>query len=263
MKIYLYSILALVMLGLSACSNSNTTTTANSPTGKTPPNDWKKDNLKGRVKWVKYPALEQYYNEQGYLTRVVMLDNPVLQQQLAECDTQGRPTRLRLLTPDSTLLSSVEIKYNAQGFPTEQRSYEQPNTPAGGRKYIYDKDLNVVEEVLFNERGDSAASIQFRYDANGNKIEQKNGTTIYTYTYDAQGYLLTVARAEAGKPMGKGTYTYDANGHQLSAIEYTEGKFDTASKNVKYQYVLDKQNNWIERTDDKGQTIKRQIAYWE
>lgn len=263
MKIYLYSVLAFVMLGLSACGNSNTTTTANSPTGKTPPNDWKKDNLKGRVKLVKYPALEQHYNEQGYLVRVVMLDNPVLRQQLAECNEQGQPTRLRLLTPDSALLSSVEMKYNEQGFPTEQRAYEQENTPTGGRKYIYDKNYNIIEEVLFNERGDSVASILFGYDANGKKIEQKNGTTIYTYGYDAQGNLQNVSRSEAGKPMSKGIYTYDAYGHQLTATEYADGKFDTASKDVKYQYVLDKQNNWIERTDDKGQTIKRQIAYWE
>ena len=263
MKFYLYSFLALVIVGFSACSNSNTATNNTVQTGKTPPNDWKKDHLKGRVKLVKYPALEQHYNEQGYLVRVVMLDNPVLRQQLAECNEQGRPTRLRLLTPDSALLSTVEFNYNAQGFPTEQRSYEQPNTPAGGRKYIYDKDFNVVEEVLFNERGDSVASITFQYDTNGNKIEQKNGTTLYTYAYDANGNLLNVARSESGKPMGKGTYTYDPQGHQLTAIEYTEGKFDTASKNIKYQYVLDKQNNWIERTDNNGQTVKREITYWE
>ncbi|CEN52128.1 conserved exported hypothetical protein [Capnocytophaga canimorsus] len=127
-------------------------------------NDWKRDNLKGKVKSVRetpYYVVEKFGEIQ-----------------------KGRIK--------SFITSYI---YNEQGNLIEANRYNSDGNLYGKWTYKYDTNGNRIEANSYNSDGSLSGKTAFKYDTNGNRIEANRynsdgslyATDIYTYEYDKYG----------------------------------------------------------------------------
>ncbi|WP_405344303.1 hypothetical protein KST04_09600 [Fusobacterium vincentii] len=214
-----------------------------------PETDWKKMNLKGKVKTMikteyeydssgkleKTWVIETYFNEQGYITNEVQyVDNRLNQSIIYKNNSNGLPTKKDEVsrvysykyeeTKDGNLLVTIkEENVDNENFPRlEKITYNKDGKKVHHLVYS-GKELIVDDMYIYNEKGNlieikKAVST----DVKDNRL-RKNGIKI-TYNYKANGdYEKTTEVATA-----KWTYLYDKNGNEQEYISMiktgSEGK---------------------------------------
>ena len=155
---------------------------------------------------------------------------------------------------DGTVLVSTEYIRGASGEPVkiirEDGSYTE---------VAYDSSLRVVKEAYFGADGIETESIEYSYDADGNRLNVSNGDAEGTYNYDNIHQLTDITTAT-----GTETYTYDEGGRIASItrdgetwnLEYNTAdlitKITDADGNVVVEYEYDSAGRRIEANDAAG-----------
>ncbi|MED9905179.1 MAG: DNRLRE domain-containing protein [Lachnospiraceae bacterium] len=115
--------------------------------------------------------------------------------------------------------------------------------------YDYNKLNSLVEKSYSDEAGETAVpSVQYAYDALGERVSMYDSTGDTTYTYDALGRVTSVTTCRTAENADSAggdtiTYTYNEAGN-LAAITYPDGKA------VHYEYDLN--DNLVKVTDRDG-----------
>ena len=143
------------------------------------------------------------------------------------------------------------MKYDVNGFLTE-------------KTVLYFKDgnstLGSIEGFFYNEKGQIIKATIFDYYENFTEEEY--------YSYDESGRVIEVlCNDQYGQSLEK--KRYDSNGNIVEEKYYRNGEYE---QGYKYQYKLDGENNWIEKTilediDGDGAFVPdqievRQISYY-
>ena len=155
---------------------------------------------------------------------------------------------------DGTVLISTEYVRGASGEPVkiirEDGSYTE---------VAYDSSLRVIKEAYFSADGTETESIEYSYDADGNRLNVSDGDAEGSYSYDNIHQLTDITTAT-----GTETYTYDEGGRIASItrdgeiwnLEYNTAdlitKITDAEGNVVVEYEYDSAGRRIEANDAAG-----------
>lgn len=185
-------------------------------------NDWKKDQLKGKVKSVKttsyqaidyfgeikkgkqiegsYPADGNYkktYNMNGYIieTNYYNFSNGSLSTKLIyKYDDFHNLTESSEYSADGVLLHKNIYRYSKKGIQSIERSiyYEKGGKQYRGVVSKYDQNNNQIEYKSYTSEGKLFIHHQYTYDQYGNKIEEKSFlgeklTSHHSFKYDSKG----------------------------------------------------------------------------
>jgi hypothetical protein len=247
--------------------------------------DWKKDNLKGRVKKiesVRYfesgPEREiEEFNEQGFLIRRLYgsLKNKKLDPTYYQYDITSNTTIVSWTSINGQRTKSY-YEYDDKGNLVEDRSGEVI------KKYSYDDSNRVVEEKVFingslydktvSEYKPDGSMVSITTDGRtGRKTGEttKNDSVEFRKHFDDKGAVENTDLFKfdkAGKLLyGKGEikdwmfYTnYYYNDHSDVIMEVSFDSRKNATDTIVYTYTYDKTGNWIQK---KGK-CDRQITYW-
>ena len=251
-----------------------------------PETDWKKKELKGKVKSMvkteyeydssgkleKTWVTETYFNEQGYITdEVQYVDNRLNQSIIYKNNSDGLPIKKDEVsrrysykyeeTKDGNLLVTIkEENVDNENFPLLE-------------KITYNKNGKKVHHLVYSGKELITNDI-YIYNKKGNLIEIKNNTfpensMKITYNYKANGdYEKTTEVATA-----KWTYLYDKNGNEQEYIsrikQGSQGKTKisiylkfkdiardehgnlTRSTSVRYDYSKKKEKGIYKRLENK------------
>jgi hypothetical protein len=143
----------------------------------------------------------------------------------------------------------------------------------------YDDKARVIKESDITTEGERVGWREFKYDAVGNRIEEKeyrddSFDSKLVHTYDRNGNrILTIRYVEDGQPEGKWAYRYNERGDLIEYISYhpddrvsgttrytydskgniiEEASYDSdgsLSNKETYTYKNDSKGNWVERTN--------------
>ncbi|NEW84550.1 MAG: RHS repeat protein [Mariniphaga sp.] len=246
-------------------------------------NDLRKDNLFGKVKFVKevqYYALEKFGVVEGDL---------VMHTWESKYDEKGNLTQLCSSDGERTEYNSDE-KGNQIGITYNTASAVLPPLPVKGEK------RNQIG-ITYNSKHNIKRKLVIKSDLNGNRIEtnlfdgnnnllskdknelDENGKVIKSKRYNSYGNLEEITE-----------YKYDKNGNCTDKIstnntgvifqKYEEQRYDKLNNIMhsdwtipsigtfhnEYIYEFDKNNNWIKQItyiDQKPSYVdKREIQYW-
>lgn len=113
-------------------------------------------------------------------------------------------------------------------------------------------DSNLPSEIIYidPEQGyDGRATSKFKYDSNGNIIEEirtnyEGKNSIYSHSYDNSGNLIKFTRINYDSEKTTYDYSYDTNGNLIKEV-YTSpsGSVFTST----YEYLYDSNNNLIKK----------------
>jgi hypothetical protein len=248
-------------------------------------NDWKKNNLKGRVKKiinVRYfesgPEQEiEEFNEQGFLVRSIysVASKNKVDPTFYEYDTTGN-TKIVTWTKVDGVRTKSYYDYDENGnLVTEEcdavrktYSFDDSNRLVEDKVYIngslYDKtiskykqDGSMVSVTTDGRTGRKTVetskndSVEFR-----THFDDKGGVE-YTdlFKYDKAGNLL-YGKSEGKDRMFYTSYYYNDHNDVIMEVKFDSKK--NSSDTTVYTYTYDKTGNWIEK---KGK-CDRQITYW-
>ncbi len=116
-----------------------------------------------------------------------------------EYDAGGQLTQLIHYAPDGGINSRFDYTYDARGLVTSMTTLE------GVTNYEYDAIGQLTDVALPN-----GSTIQYRYDAAGNRIAVNDSGATTNYTANNLNQYTQV---------GNGTYAYDADGNLISKTE--------------------------------------------
>lgn len=154
-----------------------------------------------------------------------------------------------------------------QNFNKKGKMVEYIEQDIGGntiRKTIfdYDKNWNLIRATTLNKDGSSEVSEPFRYDENGNLIEQKDYYT-FKYKYDNKGNCIESNEYDnEGKPDEKINFKYDKSG---AVIEEDHFNYSGIGLDYyKYKYLGNLDNNSIEKLmyNSDGKLIDKIVQKW-
>ena len=188
-------------------------------------------------------------------------------------DEEGNLIESTSLNPDGSVLVKTKNKYNDTGKMTEMLT---ENTSSDPRKKIFIKlnlSYNAEGEIAKAEALDGAGKIlsviEYKYDANGNLVEQVNqvqGKQLrLLHTYDANGKVLESTQLdEEGVVKSKTINKYDEKGNNIEMeIDHPAAEFKTKSENtfdakgnITEQKTFNKRNEMISK-------LKYEYEYFE
>jgi RHS repeat-associated protein len=221
-------------------------------------------------------VLRRAYPQNG--TQETFLDNSGTVD--AGYDGMGRPTQMRSLRPDGSLIVGFTYTYDRMGNKlTEGKLHD----PSNSETYAYDSAYRLISfqrgpggvkplqsrwkldgvgnwtsvdsqtrqhssnnEVIQTQSGGTTTSL--KYDNNGNETD--DGTL--HYSYDALNRLTEVTRKSDGAVVA--SYTYDAMGRRISKDVTHSGSLDVVTR-----FLYDGQETIEER--NKSNTITQQYVY--
>lgn len=234
-------------------------------TNELPNNDLTKNNIKGKVNFIRcteYEAIEKFgeiekgevkggwtdsYNENGKLIERnnYKYDGSLRDKRLIKYDEKGNKIEVNFYNADGSLSSKRFDKTNEKGnkievsFYNADGSFNYLNTI----NYKYDKNGNIIEEKWYNPKGHLIWHV--KYDDKGNEIEFNE--------YKLPGVLRL-------KEINK----YNRKGFIVEKKMYHKGS-ETPFRSYKYKYKLDKHNNWIVKESYKDgnpyRIEEREISY--
>lgn len=214
---------------------------------QTPETDWKKLDLKGKVK-----SFKEYTYEASPNAAAV------------------NPSQLKTVT---------EFLLNENGFITSETAYGKGQSMLYKIIYTYDQNSFLIGKDIFYGPGKSAVQKRYKYDDKGRLLDEeqwltqnpqnlthyvydKNGllvekNTLYpyepdqsfktTYKYDSRGNLAEKYTDQVGVTFNREIYTYDENGNLVSK-SFAKKKSDPAAT-VKLNYEWDEHGNWVKLTE--------------
>ena len=165
------------------------------------------------------------YNSTGELTRSSLPNGVVTKYTY---DAKNQLIGVENDGPSGVVLSGFAYTISAAG-------YRQSEVDSNGRSvaYSYDVDHHLIEEKVIDPTlGNS--DTRYTYDASGNRLTEIGANGTITYTYDANGRLISD---------GATTYAYDANGSMIGRT--TGSQATTYIYNAQDQLVQVKNSNDI------------------
>jgi hypothetical protein len=190
--------------------------------------------------------LAYVYNEQGLLMETVAEEGntkPVTSKFFYSSTNLPSKEEFRV---DGKLIKITHYEFDASGnkkvidssYVSEQKKYKS-------KVELFDANENMLEQTLFDDKGEIMLKYEYTFDKNNNNIEFKSY---------GQGSVLE----------GDFMYKFDEKNNMIE-----ESKF-YASKNKKdsliYEYKYDGQGNWIEKTTKHHNIpkniVKRNIQYY-
>ncbi|WP_299837249.1 hypothetical protein [uncultured Tenacibaculum sp.] len=250
----IFVMLFLVLITYTSCNNN------------TSKNDWRTENLKGKVKSyteLSYEILEEKKQENHYKKEVKNFDQDgkIINELLYNFDGVG---------------NQFIPKYNEKNEKTAMYCYVE-NSDKLIYRWIYsynEKGLKIKDEI-YDASDKLTLERFFKYDEKGNKIER---TQKYVYNPDTALNKRTFEYDESGRnirintydPFGKNIkshydFVYDDGGNKIEEnILNPNGKL--TSKWI-YKYEFDEKGNWIKKTEfDQGifpkNIIERTYEYY-
>jgi YD repeat-containing protein len=194
-------------------------------------------------------------------------------------DSQGNLTEKTFLNKDGNVIEVQSFR--------DSKTYNRKVT------YSYNKTNQKVEEVVYSPTG-QLNKTTYRYDNQGNQFESKDGIDkdIPNLRYDDKGNVAELFIAQPNKSFYRLTYLYDNKQNLLENTYYSPSgeinrkfvyKYNNNNDkighilfnslgaidpdiNFKYDYVYDKQHNWIKciiyKTEMPFCIIERTIDYY-
>ena len=248
-------------------------------------NDWKKNNLKGRVKKivnVRYfeggPEQEiEEFNEQGFLVRSIytVASKNKIDSTLYEYDSTLNTKIVRWTKVDGQRTKSY-YDYDRNG------NLETEECDAVRKTYTYDDSNRLVEnKVYINGSLYDKTTSEYKSDGSMFSITTNGKTGLKTvettkkdsvefrthfddkgavrdtdlFKMDKAGHLLYWKNEEKGA-IRYTNYYYNDFKDQIMEVSFESGKNSTDT--TVYTYTYDKTGNWIQK---KGK-CDRQITYW-
>lgn len=128
-------------------------------------------------------------------------------------DSLGRLKKI-LTYQDTTLVYKVDYLYDLKGNMVQANNFNyfsnNTNAVESFEKHIYDENGRRTKVEYYNNMWDYQSSETFKYDANGNSIEENNGTYISVSKYNPNGLLLEIISYDGyNKPFFKYRYVYE------------------------------------------------------
>src|SRR6185312_128006 len=162
-----------------------------------------------------------------------------------------------------------KYKYDDMGFPLEKDQYLTSDSVPFKIKYTYDAVHNLIENNMYHsDTMNSAYKQVYKYDLNGNKIEEFDGNIRSFYKYDEKGNQIESFDSCYDSKLGqntKGISKYNDAGFEIETI--VSFLKDNTTDKYEYKYSgYDKEGNWTSRTDFKnGKAIsieEQKIEYY-
>jgi len=165
--------------------------------------------------------------------------------------------------PDKKGIQISWVRYDVLGDKVEERTF---NTNDGSVllkiDYRYDGDGNLIEQL--NTKGDEKTKTVFRYDSAGNKrqmVSYKPDGSVdrkSVYLYDANGNMVeSLGYLSDGHLYSKETYAYDSTGNiveQQNSLNRYASRYDgdgNVLELVKYQRDFNSLDSLIYRVSDR------------
>lgn len=245
--------------------------------------DWKKDQLKGKVKSITH--LENYrYQKDGKYTEWGILYNKKY-----TFDNTGRYTEYTELTSTGALSYKIKYAYNAKEKKATVSYFDKDEKPTIKKIWSYTNSGQLAQIQEYNKENRADWRYVYTYNNNGNRVLMESyrpDSTLYsktTYSFDAKGnetgYLLqTPGYANSGRSYiydDKGNRTeetwlngkneadfrfvnkYDAYGNMTEQQKYRQGKL---SDTTTWKYEYDSKGNWTKRTQYSSDGVEFDIA---
>lgn len=253
--------------------------------------DWKKENLKDKVKYIRtviYSASnnkdtvirgeeirpnEEFYNNSGMKTEIIKYysEGLVNQKEAYEFDKSFRLINKKVYTADNHLRFRVQYTYDANGNETEVVYYDYKNTVTNKMLFTYDSFNHKIEEVNYINGDSLAYRKTFKNDQNGRKIEEfvynSNGELGHTtkYKYDAHGNETELKYFNPDKTANMIIkYHYDTGQNRTDEVFYRP---DSLIARWNYEYIFDDKGNWTTKTrfmnNNALDIFERKIEYFK
>lgn len=177
------------------------------------------------------------------------------------------------LISKSSIRASNRQKYvvayinNQFGKCVKEINYDHEGGILGTKEIVYNSEKQKIETMSSRANGEFDSHHNFKYDANGNMVEEtsftKNGGTkyIWKYEYDEANRKIKAFDGYNGKIDNYGLFYYDATGNTIKEV-FT----GTREYTMEYAYKYDANKNWIEmkitRNGSLEQLITRNITYF-
>jgi hypothetical protein len=234
-------------------------------------NDWKKENLKGRVKSTKitaFIATEKFGNVQLGDRVIKNIPYPDL---LTEYSNDGK--------------KEIEVLYDEiLGGEKTVYKYQYNNNDNGYTVFLYNNFGDIFCRHVYKLNKEFYPKEVTRYDSSGVIIDKdfykyyqnkkltealtydSNGKLqiLISYRYDSFGKLIHLSEFDSDSTsLGFYKYYYNENGDIIEQLNYNnEGLLDSK---FRYQYKYDNNSNWIEKIHYDGDQIRieeREIEYY-
>jgi hypothetical protein len=148
-------------------------------------------------------------------------------------------------------------KYDEHGKKTEeitiQRLAGQDDEEDVKSTFTFDDKGNVVEKHDYRTDSEVNVLTTYKYDAAGNRIEEKSHETniVSTYEYDGFGNMIKKNVFDSlGQVINKYTFKYDEKGNMIEKVEYPYP--NQPSRFSKNTYKYDEKGNMIEINLNNG-----------
>lgn len=182
-------------------------------------NEFKKRNLKGRVKSLK----EFSYN--GHVKSEEIIKEKLREGICLFFDRHENNIKATYYKSDMSVQAIFDYDYDSNGNLTEMRHSDYMGMLKSKEVFAYDRQGNKVKEVRYDSNGKTISNEAYSYDLKGNKVEEIN--------YNLNGEMAR-----------KFTYLYDDNENLKEIIENKlDGEFIVIWR---CSYKYDNHNNIIE-----------------
>lgn len=222
-------------------------------------NDLEKENLKGKIKSIKYTAYvaiekfgeiekgevlsffkneETFYNKDGFITEKIKFNG------------------------DFTVRETKKISYNEEYKPTEENYFDKNNQLLRKIKYHY-VDTLISQENTYNSDGKLIRNIKYQYDKNNNKIKEEttdstgNQSKLFLYEYDQNKNLLETKSYSNGKLLSSAQFIYDKKGRKIEY--YRKNHFYNKEERETYRY--DEMGNLLQQDNYTKNSLLSSIFY--
>lgn len=167
-------------------------------------------------------------------------------------------------TTDTTLTENTSNEHEAQVLPLYTRYYYYDGSFAASDEYTYDENGTLLK-CTYSESGEISYT-DYKYDENGNCIEEvyydeSGETTSKTeHTYDENGNCIEDIYYWEDEISSKKEYAYDANNNQ---IEYRSYYFDSGNAELseREEYTYDDNGILLEQNLYNAERITNKLKY--
>ena len=143
----------------------------------------------------------------------------------------------------------IEDFFDENGLYTKKNGYDSDGKKLFGRRYKYDDDGNLVEEINYDING-LAQTWKDKYDNDGNKIESnvydkdREPISKIKFKYDDDGNKVEENMYEInGELIAKFQFKYDDDGNRVEENSYDKNGELYLKRNYKYD-EFDSNKNW-------------------
>lgn len=234
-------------------------------------NDWKKLNLKNKVKSISeqnYEAIEEngnifkgnkssnseldievQFNKNGFLTQKTMFDinGKMLNHYKYEYNDKNLLEKTTKYTPTENIDKVYVHLYNKENMLETEITYTALGNTEYTDKYIYQNNLLLSQET-YTANGNLYCKWEYQYNKNGKKTKADwhiNNTLIQTsYRYNDKDELIEQEELNQDQIKTRWKYEYDNYGNISKEICI----FSDNSEGIKkYEYVYDEHKNWTKK----------------